>query len=464
MIDDTELLRRYVESRDEAAFSELVRRHVDLVHSVALRQVNGDAHLAADVTQAVFTDFARKAATLGSHRVLTGWFFTSARFAAAKAVRSEQRRHAREQEAHIMQENSSDPNATLDWERVRPVLDEAIAELRDDDREAVLLRFFEARDYASIGAKLNLNDNTARMRVERALDRLRGVLERRGVTSTSGALAIALANQAVFAAPAGLAVAVTGAALAGGGAAAATTLGAGGGAAAAAATFMGMSKLQLGIAGALVAGGAASFVIQAQGNAALNDELARLRAENQTIATLHAENQRLAAVAAEVAELRKDDAELARLRDEAEALKTKLAARPAAPVVTKIQPPPPASDLGLVYQISQLDQTPVPRFQARPQYPFELRRNGVGGDVLVEFVVDNLGNVRNARAVKSSRTEFEAAAVDSVMKWKFKPGVKSGLPVNTQLQVPIVFSVKAPETGAAASSAPEKKPEPPPGY
>src|ERR1051326_2281929 len=120
MTEDAELLRRYVANRDDAAFAELVQRHVNLVHSAALRQVNGDAHLAADVTQLVFTDLARKAAAVAGHRVLAGWLFTSTRFAAAKAVRSERRRAAREQEAQLMQEQTHDPAANLEWYRLRP--------------------------------------------------------------------------------------------------------------------------------------------------------------------------------------------------------------------------------------------------------------------------------------------------------------------------------------------------------
>src|SRR5258708_948839 len=203
-IEDAELLRRYAANRAESDFAELVRRHVNLVYSAALRQVNGDAHLAQDITQGVFTDLARKAESVASHRVLAGWLFTSTRFAAAKAVRGERRRHAREAEAHLMQELNRDPAAQLDWARVRPVLDEVLGELPDADREAILLRFFEGRDFAGVGANLDVNDNTARMRVERALDKLQTLLAQRGVTSTTGALAVVLANQAVVAAPAGL--------------------------------------------------------------------------------------------------------------------------------------------------------------------------------------------------------------------------------------------------------------------
>src|SRR5436190_22898787 len=104
MLTDAELLRRYAEEKSEAAFSELVQRYLDLVYSAALRQVYGDAHRAQDVTQVVFTTLARKAASLTGHPVLAGWLYTATQHAAAKVIRSETRRHAREQEAHAMHE------------------------------------------------------------------------------------------------------------------------------------------------------------------------------------------------------------------------------------------------------------------------------------------------------------------------------------------------------------------------
>src|SRR5512133_927656 len=115
MNDDAELLRRYGFERDEAAFAELVRRHVNLVYSAALRQLNGDAHLAADATQLVFTDLARKARALAGQRVLAGWLFTSTRYATAKLVRGERRRQARELQAHLMQDlTTNDSDDQLD--------------------------------------------------------------------------------------------------------------------------------------------------------------------------------------------------------------------------------------------------------------------------------------------------------------------------------------------------------------
>ncbi len=128
--------------------------------------------------------------------------------------------------------------------------------------------------------------------------------------------------------------------------------------------------------------------------------------------------------------------------------------------VQKIQPPPPENikpATGIiaipenrdtsrfrnmeVFDISKLDQQPVPRFQARPQYPFEMRRAGIAGEVVVDFLVDTNGDVQNAYAVRSSQREFEAAAVQAVSKWKFKPGRKNARNVITHMQVPIVFTL-----------------------
>ena len=215
MSDDTALLRRYAEDHSEAAFAELVRRHLNLVYAVALRQCGGDAHLAQDVAQHVFTDLARKAAALASRPVLSGWLHRATQFAATDVVRAERRRRIREQEAHAMQELNRHPGAEPDWDRLRPVLDQAVNELGERDRDAVMLRFIEGRGFADIGAALRLSEDAARMRVDRALDKLRGLLVRRGITSTTAALAVVLANQAGVAAPAGLAATVTGAALAG---------------------------------------------------------------------------------------------------------------------------------------------------------------------------------------------------------------------------------------------------------
>jgi RNA polymerase sigma factor (sigma-70 family) len=199
-----ELVRRYAVDGSESAFTELVRQHIDLVYSAALRQVNGHSGDAQDITQAVFTDLARKASRLASHTSLTGWLYTSARFQAAKSRRAEQRRHAREQESLAMNQLLRTNDAPDVWRDMRPVLDDVMHELNDADREAVLLRYFERKPLAEIGARLGLSENAARMRVDRALEKLRDKLSKRGVTSTAAALAVALNEGAVSAAPASL--------------------------------------------------------------------------------------------------------------------------------------------------------------------------------------------------------------------------------------------------------------------
>jgi len=214
MIDDAELLRRYTVSRAEDAFAELVRRHVNLVYRAALRQCGGDAHRSEDVTQLVFTLLARKAPTLARHSSLTAWLYTTTHFTVRNVHRTERRRALREKEAFIMQETAREDPPAADWERLRPVLDDAMQELAERDRIALLCRLFEGRSYAQIAARLSLTEDATRMRVKRALEKLRALLARRGVTSTSAALGLMLTSEAAIAAPATMAASVTGSALA----------------------------------------------------------------------------------------------------------------------------------------------------------------------------------------------------------------------------------------------------------
>jgi RNA polymerase sigma factor (sigma-70 family) len=281
----------------------LVQRHVNFVYACALRRVGGDVHLAEDVTQQVFTALARAAGRLARREVLSGWLYTTARNTSAQIVRSERRRHVRESAAQLMHDLTSTMPCDAEWERLRPVLDHAMDGLSGEDRQAVLLRYFEGKSYADIGARLRLAENTARMRVERALEKLRDALGRRGVTSTTAGLAVALANQAGVAAPAGLAATVTGAALAG------TVASAGGWLT----TLIGIGKFQAGVAGTVVLAGATAYIWQADTNAEIRSEIAAMQPQRQAIPALRADNQRLAMLAAEVEMLRRDDLELKQL-------------------------------------------------------------------------------------------------------------------------------------------------------
>jgi RNA polymerase sigma factor (sigma-70 family) len=215
MTEDLELLSRYATERSEAAFSEFTQRNVDLVYSAALRLVNGDVPSAEDVAQQVFTEAARQAKTLSRHSALVGWLYTTTRNVALRMNRTEQRRKAREQEANTMNELLHDDSPAADWTQLGPVLEEVMHELDERDRHAVLLRFFRNKPLKEVGAALNLNENAARMRVERALDKMRGKLAGRGISTTAGVLAAAMAANAVQAAPAGLASTISASAVIG---------------------------------------------------------------------------------------------------------------------------------------------------------------------------------------------------------------------------------------------------------
>jgi RNA polymerase sigma factor (sigma-70 family) len=213
LTDSLKLLREYADHGDEAAFRELVERYIDLVYSAAVRRVGGDANLARDVTQTVFTDLARKARSLRRVELLGGWLHRHTGFVAAGMVRSERRRQIREQEAAHMNALNDSPDVL--WQQLAPVLDETIDLLTPPDRQAILLRFFERRDFRSIGTALGISDDAAQKRVSRALEKLRELLARQGVTLSLVLLGTLMAGRVVKAAPAGLAAQVASLALAG---------------------------------------------------------------------------------------------------------------------------------------------------------------------------------------------------------------------------------------------------------
>ncbi|MEO6569234.1 MAG: sigma-70 family RNA polymerase sigma factor [Opitutaceae bacterium] len=304
MIEDAELLRRYAEEKSEEAFAELVQRRIGLVYSVAWRHT-GDAYRAEDVTQAVFTALAKKARELSRRPVLVGWLYRSAQFAASDAVRAERRRQVREQEAHTMQQITRE-GAEPDWEKLQPVLDEVLNDLPDADRDAVLLRFFDGQPFAEIGRKLQLTENAARMRVERALDKLHALLARRGVTSTTAALGLTLANQASAAAPVGLVATVVSGALAIATGAGGTLAGAG--------AILTMSKIKTGLVGAVIVAVLATGFGELKANRALSAELTGLRSASLVPAQLQKESRQLNTVLAKLTADIPEGEELARLR------------------------------------------------------------------------------------------------------------------------------------------------------
>jgi RNA polymerase sigma factor (sigma-70 family) len=203
--DDMRLLQEYATGRSEQAFTALVARHINLVYSAALRSVN-NPHQAEEITQAVFVILARKARALRRGTVLSGWLYQTARLTAANFIRTEMRRHQREQQAHL-QSTMNDPEPEA-WTQVGPLLEEAMAQLNERDRDAIVLRFFEGKALKEVGHALGTSEDAAKMRVSRALDKLRDFFHRRGITVPAGALAAAISGNSIQAAPAGLAASV----------------------------------------------------------------------------------------------------------------------------------------------------------------------------------------------------------------------------------------------------------------
>jgi RNA polymerase sigma factor (sigma-70 family) len=204
--DDMALVRDYADGNSDAAFSQLVTRHIDLVYSVALRQVR-DAHLAADVTQEVFILLARKAKTLPPTTVVPGWLCRATRNLAANALTVQRRRQHREQEASM--QNPTEETDPLVWKQIEPLLETAMAELREKDHDAIVLRFFEGRAFRDVALALGTTEDGAKMRVARALERLRQSFARRGFAYSAAVTAGVVSANSVHAAPAGLAGSVT---------------------------------------------------------------------------------------------------------------------------------------------------------------------------------------------------------------------------------------------------------------
>jgi RNA polymerase sigma factor (sigma-70 family) len=171
MLSDAQLLDRYAQHRSESAFTELVQRHISVVYSAALRETSGEVSLAEDITQAVFVELARNSSRLSRHPALAGWLYTSVRRMAGSSRRAEGRRRQRELAAHTMNEVLSSGSPDPIWQQVRPVLDDAMHELSDSDRTAVVLRFFEDQSLRDIGLALGLGEDAARKRVDRALEK-----------------------------------------------------------------------------------------------------------------------------------------------------------------------------------------------------------------------------------------------------------------------------------------------------
>jgi len=222
MTDDMALLREYAQRNSEEAFATLVSRHVNLVYSVALRQVR-DPNLAEEITQAVFVILARKAKSLNAKTVLSGWLCRTARYTSANALTIQRRRQKGEKEASYMLSTLNEPENEA-WMQIAPLLDTALAKLGETDQNAIVLRFFEGRNFNEVGAALGASEDAAKKRVNRAVEKLRAFFTQRGIVLPAAVMTAAISANSVQAAPVALAKTVTAVAIAKGAAASASTL------------------------------------------------------------------------------------------------------------------------------------------------------------------------------------------------------------------------------------------------
>jgi RNA polymerase sigma factor (sigma-70 family) len=209
MTSDLDLLRRFARENAQDAFAEIVRRHLNLVYSAALRQVRSP-QLAEEVAQSVFADLAREAGKLKPDTNLTAWLYSVTRRTAIDAIRKESRRQLREQTAVEMNNMNATAN---DWTHIEPLLDDAMAALDETDRRTVLLRYFENKNLRAVGEALGASEDAAQKRLSRAVERLREFFSKRNVTIGASGLAVLISANAVQSAPIGLAATISAAAV-----------------------------------------------------------------------------------------------------------------------------------------------------------------------------------------------------------------------------------------------------------
>ena len=358
-MNDLDLLRQFTRDQSQDAFSALVKRHLGLVYSAALRQVRSP-QLAEEVAQSVFTDLARSASRLKSHTVLTAWLYEVTRRTAINVVRGETRRRLREQIALEM--NAINANAD-DWMQIEPLLDEAMQALDDTDRTAVLLRFFENKSLREVGQALGTTDDTARKRVNRAVERLHEFFTKRGVTISSSGLVVVITTNAVQAAPVGLAGAISTAAVVAG-----TTAT---GFSATLIELIASTKVKTAAITAAVGIGTGTWVfLQERAIADGRHDHRALVAQLAPLAETRAESERLDAERRLQIEAQRQRDELLRLRGQVAGLRNQLAERLAATAIAAAEikrplPDPPNASFRLAEAKDVGMGTPMATYQTR---------------------------------------------------------------------------------------------------
>jgi RNA polymerase sigma factor (sigma-70 family) len=209
---DFELLREFVRKGDQTAFADLVRRHLDLVYATALRKVD-DVGAAQEVAQNVFSALARKAWRFAPDDSLPAWLYKTTLLEAKEWLRGELRRRRRERTAAELGTTMKTPDEQTAFRALLPLLDEALLSLREKDRTALLLRFYESQSLREVGAALGTSEDTAQKRVTGALEKLSQFFQRRGFKTASAAAAAATLQHTASSASAATATLVANAAL-----------------------------------------------------------------------------------------------------------------------------------------------------------------------------------------------------------------------------------------------------------
>jgi RNA polymerase sigma factor (sigma-70 family) len=195
MIDDWDLLRKWVTDGAQDAFTEIVNRHINFVYASARRRLRDD-DAAEDVTQAVFLLLSQRADTLRRRESLPAWLFTAVRYTTANVMKMQRRRNHHEYLATIGKPTTATTDGPIVDSRL---LDASIDKLPNSDRSAILLRFFQGKSLAEVAAAMGIGKDAAEKRVSRAVGRLRKILL--GSVGESQAVLSALATSAAEVAP-----------------------------------------------------------------------------------------------------------------------------------------------------------------------------------------------------------------------------------------------------------------------
>jgi RNA polymerase sigma factor (sigma-70 family) len=397
MTSDLDLLQQFARENSQDAFTEIVRRHVNLVYSAAWRQVRS-TQLAEEVAQSVFADLARDVGKLKPDTILTAWLYSVTRRTAIDAIRKESRRQLREQ---IIAVEVNDMNATANnWTQIEPLLDDAMAALDETDRRAILLRYFENKNLREVGESLKISDDAAQKRVSRAVERLREFFSKRNVTVGASGLAVLISANAVQSAPIGLVATISSAAALAGTAVHTSTI-------IAATKTIAMTTLQKTLFIAALTAAVGTGIYEAHQNSQLRDQVQTLQQQqaplNDQLAQLQRERDdatnRLAGLADELADTKKNQnpSEVLKLRGEVGVLRqqsalNKITANPETRKALRDQ-----QKMGMSGLYSDL----VKSLKLTPE------QAGQFNDLLADSTMDNIDLITQALHDNKTRSEID---------------------------------------------------------